>query len=123
MSANELVEKARSLRELIESEAEAIEQKCTLTDPVVQAIEETGLFRLITPKELGGLESDVETVRAVCEEVSYADGAVESASIDAGSCAVVEAPKASTMLAAKLIRNRFVTITLLRTYMSQLLPQ
>jgi alkylation response protein AidB-like acyl-CoA dehydrogenase len=76
MSANELIQKARSLRELIESEAETIEQKCTMTEPVVDAIEKTGLFQLITPAELGGLEADVDTVQAVCEEVSYADGAV-----------------------------------------------
>jgi alkylation response protein AidB-like acyl-CoA dehydrogenase len=76
MSAHELIQKARSLRELIESEAETIEQKCTMTEPVVDAIEKTGLFQLITPAELGGLEADVDTVQAVCEEVSYADGAV-----------------------------------------------
>jgi alkylation response protein AidB-like acyl-CoA dehydrogenase len=70
-----LIQAALDLRELIESEADEIEASCTLTKPVVEAIEKTGLFRLSTPKEIGGLEADVETVAAVCEAVSFADGA------------------------------------------------
>jgi alkylation response protein AidB-like acyl-CoA dehydrogenase len=70
-----LFQAARALRELIESEADEIEDTCTLTKPVVDAIEKTGLFLLSTPKEIGGLEADVDTVIAVCEELSFADGA------------------------------------------------
>jgi alkylation response protein AidB-like acyl-CoA dehydrogenase len=70
-----LIQAALDLRELIESEADEIETRCTLTKPVVEAIEKTGLFRLSTPKEIGGLEANVETVAAVCEAVSFADGA------------------------------------------------
>ncbi len=70
-----LVQTAHDLRELIEFEADAIEANCTMTQPVVDAIEKTGLFRLSTPKEVGGLEGDVDTIVAVCEAVSFADGA------------------------------------------------
>ena len=75
MPDRHLVSEAVALRELIESEANAIESACTLTQPVVDAIDRTGLFRLSIPKAIGGLEADVETVAAVCEAVSFADGA------------------------------------------------
>jgi alkylation response protein AidB-like acyl-CoA dehydrogenase len=70
-----LIQACLGLRELIESEADEIEASCTMTKPVVDAIEKTGLFRLSTPKEIGGLEADVDTVAAVCEAISFADGA------------------------------------------------
>jgi alkylation response protein AidB-like acyl-CoA dehydrogenase len=70
-----LTQAARGLRELIESEADETEAACTLTPPVVAAIAKTGLFLLSTPKQVGGLEADVDTILAVCEEISYADGA------------------------------------------------
>ena len=75
MPDSALIQAALDLRELIESEADEIEATCTMTKPVVDAIERTGLFRLSTPKEIGGLEADVETVQAVCEAISFADGA------------------------------------------------
>jgi alkylation response protein AidB-like acyl-CoA dehydrogenase len=34
------------------------------------------LFGLLVPAELGGHEADVATIVDVCEELSYADGAV-----------------------------------------------
>jgi alkylation response protein AidB-like acyl-CoA dehydrogenase len=71
-----LVQAALDLRELIESEADESEARCTMTQPVVDAIEKTGLFRLGTPKEVGGLEADVDTIQQVCEAVSFADGAI-----------------------------------------------
>ena len=70
-----LIQAALDLRELIESEADDIEANCTVSKAVVDAIEETGLFRLSTPKEIGGLEADVDTVAAVCEALAFADGA------------------------------------------------
>jgi alkylation response protein AidB-like acyl-CoA dehydrogenase len=75
VSTPDLVTMARNLRGLIESEADAIEADCTLTKPVVDAFEESGLFRLSTPKEIGGLEADVQTIQEVCEAISFADGA------------------------------------------------
>jgi len=74
MPDSALIQAALDLRELIESEADAIEANCTMSKPVVDAIEMTGLFRLSTPKEIGGLEADVETIQAVCEAMAFADG-------------------------------------------------
>lgn len=76
MSSNEWIQKAHDVQALIESEADPIEQACTMSQPVVEAIEQTGLFRMGTPRELGGLEADVETIMGVCEALSFADGAV-----------------------------------------------
>ncbi len=75
MPDSTLIQAALDLRGLIESEADETEATCTLTKPVVDAIGEAGLFRLSTPEEIGGLEADVDTIQAVCEAVSFADGA------------------------------------------------
>jgi alkylation response protein AidB-like acyl-CoA dehydrogenase len=75
MADSALIQAALDFCELIESEADTIEETCTLSKPVVEAIEKTGLFRMSTPKEIGGLEVDVDTVLAVSEAVSFADGA------------------------------------------------
>ena len=75
MPESDLVEAAYALGALIESEAEEIEKACTMSKPIVDAIEAAGLFRLSTPKEIGGLEGDVDTIMAVCETISFADGA------------------------------------------------
>ena len=75
MPDSDLLDSALDLRELIEAHADETEAKCTMAQPVVDAIDEAGLFRLSIPTDIGGLEGDVETVQAVCEAVSFADGA------------------------------------------------
>ena len=75
MPDSELLQSALDLRELIESEADAIESNCTMSKPVVEALDKAGLFRMSTPREIGGLEADITTVQAVCEALSFADGA------------------------------------------------
>jgi len=47
-----------------------------MTEPVVEALDQAGLFGLLVPTELGGLEADPVTIIDVCEELSYADGSV-----------------------------------------------
>jgi alkylation response protein AidB-like acyl-CoA dehydrogenase len=75
MPDSALIQAALDLRELIESEANTMEANATMSKPVVDALEKSGLFRLSIPKEIGGLEADVDTVQAVCEAISFADGA------------------------------------------------
>jgi alkylation response protein AidB-like acyl-CoA dehydrogenase len=70
------LELAKELRDLIESESDSIEKEGTMTAPVVEALEKSGLFRLLVPKVYGGMEADVETIIAVAEELSYADASV-----------------------------------------------
>ena len=70
-----LIKTATDLREVIEAHADETEAGCTMAQPVVDAIDHAGLFRLSIPREIGGLEADVATVAAVCEAISFADGA------------------------------------------------
>jgi alkylation response protein AidB-like acyl-CoA dehydrogenase len=76
MSPTEPLNAARALRELIESEADRIEQENTLTPKVVDALVDAGLFRLLVPETYAGLEADADTIIDVCEELSFADGSV-----------------------------------------------
>jgi alkylation response protein AidB-like acyl-CoA dehydrogenase len=71
----DLIQSAHDLRELIEAKADDTEAQCTMAQPVVDAIDAAGLFRLSTPREIGGLEASIETVQSVCEALSFADGA------------------------------------------------
>ena len=76
MTAAELLRTARGLRELIESEAEQTEHDLTVTRAVVDALVDSGLFRLLVPKDLGGFEADPASIIDVCEELAFADGSV-----------------------------------------------
>ena len=67
---------ARALRPLIEAEADATDDAITLTAPVVEAFARSGLFHLMVPAELGGLEAAPGTIIDVFEELSYADGSI-----------------------------------------------
>lgn len=67
---------ARKLRALIESEAGEVEATSTMTPAVVDALVESGLFRLLVPREFDGLEAGPSTIIDVCEELSFADGSV-----------------------------------------------
>src|SRR5947209_16585864 len=69
-----VLETARSLAPLIESEAAAAEDAGLMTDAVVRALTDAGLFALMVPKELGGAEVDIVTALEVLEEVCRADG-------------------------------------------------
>jgi alkylation response protein AidB-like acyl-CoA dehydrogenase len=67
------LERACSLADLIDSQAEASDQGGTMTPPVVNALREAELFWLLVPKEAGGPEVDIITALDVWEEVSRAD--------------------------------------------------
>jgi alkylation response protein AidB-like acyl-CoA dehydrogenase len=70
----DVLERARALRPLVESHAEAAEERGELTDDVVAAITEAQLWGLGTPRVVGGLEvTPVEAIEVI-ETVSYADG-------------------------------------------------
>jgi alkylation response protein AidB-like acyl-CoA dehydrogenase len=65
---------ARGLAPLVEAEAEAGEAACEITPRVVDALADAGLFGLMVPEALGGLEADIATTLEVYEELSRADG-------------------------------------------------
>lgn len=72
----DLLQRARALRPLIESEADQIEADATMSAPVVEALAEADLFRLIVPTALGGHEAGIDEIVDVCEELAFADGSV-----------------------------------------------
>ncbi|MBI3245279.1 MAG: acyl-CoA dehydrogenase family protein [Deltaproteobacteria bacterium] len=59
---------------LIRAHAEEAERNRHLSPPVVAALTEAGLFRLYTPRALGGLEVPPSTLYRVVEEVARIDG-------------------------------------------------
>lgn len=67
---------ARCLRPIIEAGASESEELGRLVDPTARALCESGLFGLLVPREMGGIEADPATYIDVIEELSYADGSV-----------------------------------------------
>ena len=68
-----LVECARALVPLIAREADEIERTRRLTEPVVSALIENGLYRALLPQSLGGAEAPLEVFMQMQEEVAKAD--------------------------------------------------
>jgi alkylation response protein AidB-like acyl-CoA dehydrogenase len=67
----DVVERARSLYELLDEQAAASEELGYLTDDIDDALHETGLYGMWVPRSLGGLELDPLTSLEVLEAVSY----------------------------------------------------
>ena len=70
-----LIEAARQLGPLIQAHNDEAERDCRLSSPVLAALHETGLLRMVTPKSLGGLEVDPVTRALVIEEIAGHDTA------------------------------------------------
>jgi alkylation response protein AidB-like acyl-CoA dehydrogenase len=68
-----LIERARALQPLIMREADEIERTRRLTEPVVSALIENGLYRVLLPQSLGGTEAPPEIFMQMLEEVAKAD--------------------------------------------------
>ncbi|MBV9951979.1 MAG: hypothetical protein JO291_08510 [Acidimicrobiia bacterium] len=73
---NDLLSIARSLRPVVEREADASDRGLTMSAPVDEALAASGLNHLQVPKELGGFEADVDTTLDVLEEVAHQDGSI-----------------------------------------------
>jgi indole-3-acetate monooxygenase len=80
-----LVERARALAPLIAREADEIERTRRLTEPVVSALIENGLYRVLLPQSLGGAEAPPEVFMQVLEEIAKVDA---STAWCLGQCAV-----------------------------------
>ncbi len=101
----DLLAVARTLRPLIEAEADATDETLTMTPAVIDAFEKTGLFHLMVPKELGGFEADCSTIMNVFEELCHQDGSIgwsQMANASATSyCAFLEPGVAREMVGNK----------------------
>jgi alkylation response protein AidB-like acyl-CoA dehydrogenase len=68
-----LVERAKALAPLIAQEADEIERTRRLTQPVVSALIENGLYRALLPQSVGGAEAAPDVFMQMLEEVAKAD--------------------------------------------------
>ncbi|PPJ14413.1 oxidoreductase [Nocardia nova] len=72
--ATEYLERARKVAQVIEAEADAIEEQATITDTVFRALAEAGLFWILVPEEYGGAGLDIVSAFKVIQEIARADG-------------------------------------------------
>lgn len=72
--AEELLGRVRELRALIERSADADEDARQISDEVLRALEDAGVFNLMAPAVLGGMEAHPLAVLDVIKELSYFDG-------------------------------------------------
>ena len=70
-----LMDAVRDIAPLIEKHRDEAERERRLSKPVLDALRETGLLKMATPKSLGGLETDPITRALVVEEVGRLDSA------------------------------------------------
>ena len=74
-TAESLVERARALEPIIRQHVDATERERRLARPVLNAMRDAGMFRMFTPRALGGVEADPVTVARVVEEIAAVDSA------------------------------------------------
>src|SRR6266404_1551091 len=86
-----LIERARALAPLIAREADEIEWTRRLTEPVVSALIENGLYRLLLPQSLGGAEAPPEIFMQMLEEVAKADASTAWCLGQCSVCAMIAA--------------------------------
>ncbi len=70
-----LIEAARGIAPIVRKHSEEAERERRLSQPVLDALRETGLLRMTTPRSLGGLETDPVTRVLVIEEIGRHDSA------------------------------------------------
>ena len=68
-----LIDAARAIAPIIGEHSEEAERERRLSQPVLDALRETGLLRMNTPRSLGGLETDPVTRALVVEEIGRHD--------------------------------------------------
>jgi alkylation response protein AidB-like acyl-CoA dehydrogenase len=89
--AVDYVERADKLAPLIAAHADRIEEGCRLSGPVLTALHEAGLFRLLLPRSLGGAEVDPATFARVIETVARTDASTAWCLCQAGGCSMAAA--------------------------------
>lgn len=90
-TATTLLDTASALAPQIRAAATAIEQERRLPLPLVNAMAEAGVFRMLIPAQFGGAEVDVATMVRVIEAIAKVDGSAGWAVMAAGSTAVISA--------------------------------
>jgi indole-3-acetate monooxygenase len=70
-----LLDAAREIAPIVRAHSQEAERERRLSQPVLDALRETGLLRMTTPRSLGGLETDPVTRALVAEEIGRHDSA------------------------------------------------
>jgi alkylation response protein AidB-like acyl-CoA dehydrogenase len=86
-----LVERARTLAPLIAHEADEVERRRSLTEPVVSALIDNGLYRALLPQSLGGAEAPLEIFMQMLEEIAKADASTAWCLGQCSVCAMIAA--------------------------------
>ena len=84
----DVVAVARGLQAEIRNAREEVEANRRLPFPLVEKMEQAGLFRLSLPQSMGGPECDPLTSFAAVEELSRADGSVGWCSMLSSTCSL-----------------------------------
>ncbi|MDF9798508.1 alkylation response protein AidB-like acyl-CoA dehydrogenase [Catalinimonas alkaloidigena] len=71
----DLLDKVREIKPVLLKYAKEAEENRRLSDPVLDAMKEAGLFRIWKPKAYGGLETDPITAFEIFEELAKIDSA------------------------------------------------
>jgi len=82
------IERACALAPEIEARADQIEQERRLPEPVLAALFEADLFRLLLPRSLDGGEVDPVTFARVMEEIAKADASTAWCLCQASGCSM-----------------------------------
>ena len=85
------VARARSLGPLLAAAADEIERNRELPAPIVSALIDNGLFRLLQPRSLGGAELDPMTYIEVVEELASRDASTGWCVEQANGCSMAAA--------------------------------
>jgi alkylation response protein AidB-like acyl-CoA dehydrogenase len=73
--ADATIESAYALRELIDDASDSMESEAILSEPVVSALVDRGIFGVLAPKAVGCSECEPSAAIDILSEVGYADGA------------------------------------------------
>jgi indole-3-acetate monooxygenase len=87
----EYIERARELGPELDAAAEEIEQRRELPEPIVEALVERDLFRLLLPRSLGGAELPPAAYVQVIEEVAKHDASTAWCLGQANGCTMTAA--------------------------------
>ena len=88
-----MIDRARAIAPLVAEAASETERESRLPQRVVNAIVETGLFKMLAPRELGGSEADFRAYVLVAEAIGAADASTGWCVVQAGHAGFTMAPR------------------------------
>jgi indole-3-acetate monooxygenase len=87
----EYLERARAVVAPVAAFAEQTEQECQVAAPLMDALLDAGLFRLLLPRALNGAEIDPVTFVEITEEIGRADASTAWCIGQASGCTMISA--------------------------------